>query len=160
MGACSSKNKSTHIKKCNSPIHSPNLHNKFCTPPQLEIIEDYNHYLKTVFPSYFDIDYKRNNDSITYEYKHKNYTITNKKSGFNVVFNNKTDSKQQNWFIFNLHCGELSEFVCLIKDKPDTIEYGNGSRCITSLYSMDKASVILWRCTKCRVGFASNLNKL
>jgi len=88
------------------------------------------------------------------ERKGNGFVVERKSGGYYVTLDSG------DWFIFNRHCDTVSEFVCLLKEKTDTIEYGNGNKFINHVHNVAAATVFLWRCTKCRVGFATHPKKI
>jgi len=80
-----------------------------------------------------------------------NYSIQKQKEGFWLTV------ADQKVALFSMHCDSPSEFVCLMKDKGDTLEYGNGAIFITTHYNISHASSFVWRCGYCRVGYSTSL---
>lgn len=61
-------------------------------------------------------------------------------------------------YIFKPHCDKPAEFVCLFKDKGDSIQYGNGLKYVPPVFHTENAQAIIWRCVVCRIGFATTKN--
>ena len=56
------------------------------------------------------------------------------------------------------HCGKPAEFVCLLRQKGDSIEYGQGKKYVSGLYHISQATSFIWKCNFCNTGFSTQPN--
>jgi len=112
-----------------------------------------SHYL-IINQALKDIEYPENKTDWS---KYDIYSVTISKELIGTRIDYIHDNNPY-YLIGRSHCGEPAKFICLIKSgRKGAIQYGNGKKFITPEYAIDDASIVIWECEICGVGFSSQI---